>query len=85
MNHPVKNLISGKVEISSQNHGFHVIAEGDLIPTHVNLNDGTLEGFRHRTRPIITVQHHPEAASGPTDCQSFFGSFKDMLMNKSSS
>lgn len=85
VNHPVKNLISGKVEISSQNHGFHVIAEGDLIPTHVNLNDGTLEGFRHRTRPIITVQHHPEAASGPTDCQSFFGSFKDMLMNKSSS
>ena len=85
VNHPVKNLISGKVEISSQNHGFHVIAEGDLIPTHVNRNDGTLEGFRHRTRPIITVQHHPEAASGPTDCQSFFGSFKDMLMNKSSS
>ena len=85
VNHPVKNLISGKVEISSQNHGFHVIAEGDLIPTHVNLNDGTLEGFRHRTRPIITVQHHPEAASGHTDCQSFFGSFKDMLMNKSSS
>ncbi len=85
VNHPVKNLISGKVEISSQNHGFHVIAEGDLIPTHVNLNDGTLEGFRHRTRPSITVQHQPEAAAGPTDGQSFFGSIKDMLMNKSSS
>ena len=82
VNHPVKNLISGKVEISSQNHGFHVIAEGDIIPTHVNLNDGTLEGFRHKTKPIITVQHHPEAASGPTDCQSFFGSFRELLTAK---
>ena len=78
-NHPVKNLITGKIEISSQNHGFHVLPE-HIEPTHINLNDHTVEGFRHPTKPVITVQHHPEAASGPTDCRSFFACFKDMVL-----
>lgn len=80
-NHPVKNLITGKIEISSQNHGFHVLPE-NIEPTHINLNDHTVEGFRHPTKPIITVQHHPEAASGPTDCRSFFAYFKDMVLDE---
>jgi len=79
-NHPVKNIRTGKVEITSQNHGFSV--DGDSLPaaeiefTHVNLNDGTLEGFRHRTHPLIAVQYHPEAAPGPHDS---FGIFDDFL------
>lgn len=80
-NHPVKNLVTGKVEISSQNHGFHVLPD-NVVPTHVNLNDNTLEGFRHPTKPIIAVQHHPEAASGPTDARSFFETFKDFVVVK---
>lgn len=81
VNHPVKNLITGKIEISSQNHGFHVVPV-NVEPTHINLNDQTLEGFRHPTKPIITVQHHPEAASGPTDCRPFFTFFKDMVLEE---
>lgn len=77
-NHPVKNLATGKVEISSQNHGFHVLPE-NIVPTHINLNDNTIEGFRHATKPIITVQHHPEAASGPSDARSFFEAFRDLV------
>lgn len=80
-NHPVKNLLTGKIEISSQNHGFHVLPQ-NIDPTHINLNDGTVEGFRHPTKPIITVQHHPEAASGPTDCRPFFAYFKDMVLEE---
>ncbi len=77
-NHPVKDLETGRIEISSQNHGFHVIHK-DLVPTHINLNDQTLEGFKHPTLPVIAVQHHPEAAPGPTDCQTFFGKFTRLL------
>lgn len=77
-NHPVKDLTTGKIAISSQNHGFCVVNE-NIQPTHINLNDGTIEGFRHPTKPIICVQHHPEAAAGPNDCQDFIGNFKKMI------
>jgi carbamoyl-phosphate synthase small subunit len=66
------------VAITSQNHGFAVEAEsltGDLEPTHVNLNDGTLEGFRHRTLPILAAQFHPEASPGPHDANVLFDRF----------
>ena len=81
LNHPVKELATGRVEISSQNHGFCVdFGQADFYePTHVNLNDNTLEGFRHKTKPLMAVQHHPEAGPGPHDCRSFFDRFISML------
>ncbi|HDQ41841.1 MAG TPA: carbamoyl-phosphate synthase small subunit [Desulfonatronum sp.] len=81
LNHPVKELATGRVEISSQNHGFCVdFGSADSYrPTHVNLNDNTLEGFCHKTRPLMAVQHHPEAGPGPHDCRSFFDRFMAML------
>lgn len=80
-NHPVKDLSTGHVEISSQNHGFCVDIENvpDVEVSHVNLNDGTLEGFRHRRLPILAVQHHPEAAPGPFDSRYFFARFRQMV------
>ncbi len=80
-NHPVKDLTTGKIEISSQNHGFCVDVEGidDLEITHINLNDETLEGFRHKKKPIMAVQYHPESAPGPHDSRYFFARFKNML------
>ncbi len=79
-NHPVKDLQTGHVEISSQNHGFVVIND-QVETTHINLNDQTIEGFKHKTKPIIAVQHHPEAAPGPTDSRSFFCQFRELLRN----
>jgi carbamoyl-phosphate synthase small subunit len=78
-NQPVKNLLTGRVEITSQNHGF-VVDPGTLNPdeveiTHINLNDQTLEGFRHRTLPVSAVQYHPEAAPGPHDAMYLFDDF----------
>ena len=80
-NHPVKDLKPGHVERSSQNHGFCVDIDGvnDVTATHVNLNDGTLEGFAHKGRPIITVQHHPEASPGPSDSRYFFARFRELV------
>lgn len=80
-NHPVKDLATGKIEISSQNHGFHVILDGapDLVATHINLNDGTLEGMRHREKPIMSLQYHPEAAAGPRDAEHLFHRFREMV------
>ncbi|WP_462324292.1 glutamine-hydrolyzing carbamoyl-phosphate synthase small subunit [Desulfoplanes sp.] len=80
-NHPVKDLTTGKIEISSQNHGFCVDVSGckDIETTHVNLNDQTLEGFRHRHKPIMAVQYHPESAPGPHDSRYFFARFREMV------
>jgi carbamoyl-phosphate synthase small subunit len=79
VNHPVKNLLTGKVEITSQNHGFCVdinsISDADIEITHINLNDQTVEGMRHRTLPIFSVQYHPEASPGPHDATYLFDQF----------
>ena len=80
VNHPVQNQLTGRIEISSQNHGFCVIPPEGVEKVYVNLNDGTLEGFRHPTKPIMTVQHHPEAAAGPTDSRTFFTDYKAMVL-----
>ena len=78
-NHPVKNIASGRVEVTAQNHGFAVDASlferPELVLTHVNLNDGTVEGFRHRELPLTSVQYHPEASPGPHDSHYLFGEF----------
>ncbi|HTL53912.1 MAG TPA: glutamine-hydrolyzing carbamoyl-phosphate synthase small subunit [Planctomycetota bacterium] len=80
-NHPVKHLTSGKVEITSQNHGFAADIKsfgGDVVETHVNLNDQTNEGYQHKTRPVFAVQYHPEAAPGPHDSFYLFEQFAKM-------
>ncbi|MBI1368086.1 MAG: glutamine-hydrolyzing carbamoyl-phosphate synthase small subunit [Planctomycetes bacterium] len=82
-NQPVQNLATRKVEITSQNHGFAVEVESlkkvGGLPTHINLNDQTLEGFRHRDLPIFAVQYHPEASPGPHDASYLFDCFIDMM------
>jgi carbamoyl-phosphate synthase small subunit len=82
-NHPVQDLSTGKVEITTQNHNFAVRVEsipGQRVEvTHKNLNDGTVEGMRHQELPIISLQYHPEAAPGPHDARYFFKRFADLL------
>ena len=82
-NQPVLNTLTGEVEITSQNHGFAVDPQSlEAVggePTHVNLNDGTLAGFRMPTRPIFAVQHHPEASPGPHDAAYLFDAFITMM------
>lgn len=82
-NHPVMDLSLGRVMITSQNHGY-VVCEGSLSPkeveiTHVNVNDGTVEGMRHRHLPIFSVQYHPEASPGPSDSEYLFDQFKVLI------
>jgi carbamoyl-phosphate synthase small subunit len=82
-NHPVKNLITEKVEITAQNHGFCVDPESlpssEVEITHVNLNDHTNEGMRHRTLPLFSVQYHPEASPGPHDARYLFDNFVSLM------
>jgi carbamoyl-phosphate synthase small subunit len=81
-NHPVKELDSGKVEITSQNHGFAVDPDSlpaDVKVTHLNLYDGTVEGFCHTSKPVFSVQYHPEASPGPHDADYLFLRFLDAM------
>jgi carbamoyl-phosphate synthase small subunit len=85
-NQPVKNLLTGRIEITSQNHGFAVDTDSlkgeDIEITHINLNDNTLEGFRHKKYPIFTAQYHPEASPGPHDAKYLFDEFKAMMKKR---
>ena len=87
-NHPVRNEISRRVEITSHNHGFAVDPDSlnlnDLEITHMNLNDQTLEGFRHRNYPVFCVQYHPEAAPGPHDSHYLFDDFINLMAGQGS-
>ena len=82
-NHPVRNERTGKVEITSQNHGFCVdpdsFRDSEVEITHMNLNDQTVEGFRHRSEPVFCVQYHPEAAPGPHDSHYLFNDFAALM------
>jgi carbamoyl-phosphate synthase small subunit len=83
INHPVLNYRTNKVEITVQNHGFCVdpdsVPSGDVDITHINLNDQTVEGLRHRSHPAFSVQYHPEAAPGPHDSQYLFDDFTALM------
>lgn len=86
LNHPVKNIITGKSEITTQNHGFGVdpeaVQKADHIEiTHLNLNDNSIEGIRIKDKPYFSVQYHPEATPGPHDSRYLFDQFADMLKN----
>jgi len=81
-NQPVQDLRTGKVTITSQNHGFAVDPDSlpaDVEVTHINLNDRTVEGMKHKTLPVFSVQYHPEAAPGPNDASYFFGQFAELI------
>lgn len=82
-NHPVKDLATGKIALTSQNHGYAIdeasVAHTDLEVTHIALNDGTVEGLKHKTLPAFSVQYHPEACPGPTDSNYLFDQFIDMM------
>jgi carbamoyl-phosphate synthase small subunit len=87
-NQPVKDLATGKVEITSQNHGFCVdmgsLEHADVELSHVNLNDNTLEGLTHKKMPLFSVQYHPEASPGPHDAAYLFDRFVAMMKKERS-
>jgi carbamoyl-phosphate synthase small subunit len=82
-NHPVKQLETGKIEITAHNHNFAVdpdsLKGSEVLKTHIDLNDNTLEGLRHRTLPLFTVQYHPEASPGPHDSHYLFKDFMGLM------
>jgi carbamoyl-phosphate synthase small subunit len=82
-NHPVKQLETGKIEITAHNHNFAVdpdsLKDSEVIKTHIDLNDSTLEGLRHRSLPLFSVQYHPEASPGPHDSHYLFKDFLKMM------
>lgn len=82
-NHPVKDVETGRVDFTSQNHGFAVDEESlvgtDLVVTHRELNDGTNEGLKHKTAPVFSVQYHPESAPGPSDANYLFDRFMQLM------
>jgi carbamoyl-phosphate synthase small subunit len=84
-NHPVKDLTTGRVEITSQNHGFAVADAGlpeEVEVTHRSLFDGTIQGIRLKDRPVFSVQYHPEASPGPTDGNHLFARFLELIQGK---
>jgi carbamoyl-phosphate synthase small subunit len=86
LNHPVKNLVTGKCEITTQNHGFGVNPDSvrknaEVEITHINLNDDSIEGIRLKNRPVFSVQYHPEATPGPHDSRYLFDEFIGMIKN----
>jgi carbamoyl-phosphate synthase small subunit len=83
-NQPIKDLTTGKVEITSHNHGFAVDAKSlpnNVEVTHINLNDQTVAGLQHKTLPIFSVQYHPESAPGPNDSKYLFERFISLITN----
>lgn len=84
-NHPVKNINTGRVTITSQNHGYVVNKDtlnDNIIVTHINMNDGTVEGLKHKTLPVMSVQYHPEACPGPHESDYIFDEFMDLYIKE---
>ena len=81
-NQPVQDLNTGRVYITSQNHGFAIAGDSlpaDVVVSHINLNDRTVEGIKHKNLPVYSVQYHPEAAPGPADSEYLFDEFMEIL------